>query len=599
MIKRFFDLFFSIFLLIVLSPIFLVLSILVVCFLGRPVFFSQDRPGLKGQIFKIRKFRSMKDLKDAQGHLLPDAERLTKFGRFLRKTSLDELPGLLNVLKGEMSFVGPRPLLVEYLPLYTSEQARRHDVRPGITGWAQVNGRNQVSWEEKFKLDVYYVDHQSFLFDLKIMFKTVLKVLRAEGVEGEGQVTMSKFEGSKIERPVRSLAIAPWPFFAQDEIESVVSVLTSGKVNYWTGHFVKQFENEFAKFHGMKHGLALANGTLTLELALWGLGIGPGDEVISTCRTFIASSSCIARVGATPVLTDVDIESQNMTAETIAPHITAKTKAIIVVHLAGWPCDMEAIMNLAEKHGLPVIEDCAQAHGARIKGKLVGSFGVMSSFSFCQDKIMTTGGEGGVLLLNDTDMYEKLWAFKDHGKSFEAVYRKSHPPGFRWLHESFGSNYRMTEMQGVIGLRQLEKLPQWIEQRNKLAQAIIKGVRGLRGLRLPVPNSDITHAYYKLYLFVKPEELRGDWDRDKIMATLNAEGIPCMVGSCSEIYLEKAFTKLQLGPRDRYQTAKKLGETSLVFLVHPTLDLDYAKDVVSAVKKVMAQASTSSSEISI
>jgi dTDP-4-amino-4,6-dideoxygalactose transaminase len=397
-----------------------------------------------------------------------------------------------------------------------------------------------------------------------------------------------------MDKPVRTTPLAPWPFFAKDEVDSVVSVLTSGKVNYWTGSFVKQFENDFAQFHGMKHGLALANGTLTLELALWGLGIGPGDEVISTCRTFIASSSCIARVGATPILTDIDRDSQNMTAETIAPHITGKTKAIIVVHLAGWPCDMEAIMNLANKHGLSVIEDCAQAHGARIKGRLVGSFGLMSSFSFCQDKIMTTGGEGGVLLLNDTEMYEKLWAFKDHGKSYESVYRKSHPPGFRWLHESFGTNYRMTEMQGVIGLRQLEKLPLWIEQRNNLAHAIIEGVKGTRGLRIPVPASNITHAYYKLYFFVKPEELSSGWTRDKVIEAINAEGIPCMVGSCSEIYLEKAFTKANLGPKNRYQTAVELGDTSVMFMVHPTLDLEYAKDVVAAIKKVMAKATTSS-----
>lgn len=395
-----------------------------------------------------------------------------------------------------------------------------------------------------------------------------------------------------MDKPVRTKPLAPWPFFEKDEIDSVTAVLTSGKVNYWTGNYVKQFENDFAKYHGIKHGLALANGTLTLELALWGLGIGDGDEVISTCRTFIASSSCIVRVGATPIIADIDRDSQNMTAETIAPHITKKTKAIIVVHLAGWPCDMESIMALADKHNIPVIEDCAQAHGAKIKGRLVGSFGLMSSFSFCQDKIMTTGGEGGMLLLNDTEMYEKLWAFKDHGKSYEAVYRKSHPPGFRWVHESFGTNYRMTEMQGVIGLRQLEKLSAWIEKRNQLAHTIIEGIKDTRGLRLPIPAKDVTHAYYKLYFFVNPNELAAGWTRDKIIEAINAEGIPCMVGSCSEIYLEKAFTKSHLGPKHRYQTAQELGDTSVMFMVHPTLDIDYAKDVVAAVKKVMARATS-------
>ena len=199
MLKRIFDFIFSLLLLMVLSPVILLVAILVLIFIGSPVLFVQERPGFKGRIFKMRKFRTMKDLRDLKGQPLPDSERLTKFGRFLRKTSLDELPGLFNVLIGEMSFVGPRPLLVEYLPLYTPEQARRHDVLPGITGWAQVNGRNQLDWNQRFVLDIYYVDHHSFLFDLKILLMTVFKVLRAEGVEGKGQVTMSRFEGSQNE----------------------------------------------------------------------------------------------------------------------------------------------------------------------------------------------------------------------------------------------------------------------------------------------------------------------------------------------------------------------------------------------------------------
>lgn len=387
--------------------------------------------------------------------------------------------------------------------------------------------------------------------------------------------------------PVRKTPVAPWPYFAPDEIEAVTQVLKSGQVNYWTGSLVKKFEQDFAAYFGMKYGIALANGTLALELALIGWGIGEGDEVITTSRTFIASASCIVRVGATPVIADVDRDSQNITAESIEPLITPKTKAIVAVHLAGWPCDMPRIMELAKKYDLKVIEDCAQSHGAKINGRFAGSFGHMSAFSFCQDKIMTTGGEGGILLLNDVGLYEKMWAFKDHGKSYEAVYRKQHPPGFRWLHESFGTNWRLTEMQAAIGLLQLGKLEGWVRKRHQLAQELAKKLSEFSALRIPVPPSDIFHASYKFYVFVESEKLKQGWTRDKIMEAINAEGIPCFSGSCSEIYLEKAFILKHLGPRERLPVAKELGESSLMLMVHPTLDMQYVDDVYEAFKKVL------------
>lgn len=391
--------------------------------------------------------------------------------------------------------------------------------------------------------------------------------------------------------PIRSAPINPWPHFDRDEIESVSAVLESGKVNYWTGHLTKQFENQFATYHGMKHGIALANGTLALELALMGLGIRDGDEVITSCRTFIASASCIVRMNARPILADVDPDTQNITVETLKAVLTTRTKAVVVVHLAGWPCDMSAIMEFAALHNLKVIEDCAQAHGAKINGRLIGSFGHMAAFSFCQDKIMSTGGEGGMLLTNDTVAFEKMWAFKDHGKSFDAVYRREHGPGFRWLHESFGTNWRFTEIQSAIGLKQLEKLEGWVERRRDLAKSIIEGISSIKALRVPTPSEKIHHSYYKLYAFVRPEHLSDGWDRDRVMAAINAEGIPCFSGSCGEIYLEKAFTNLNLGPSKRFSVAKSLGETSLTFLVHPTLDVAYVKDVVGALHKVFAVAS--------
>lgn len=389
---------------------------------------------------------------------------------------------------------------------------------------------------------------------------------------------------------MNSLKNGMWPFYGNDEIEAAAAVLKSGKVNYWTGELTKKFETEFARYHNRKHGIALANGTLALELALLGLGIGRGDEVITSCRTFIASASCIVRVGATPVLADVDYETQNVTVETIRSKITSKTKAIVVVHLGGWPCDMPGIMKLASEFKLKVIEDCAQSHGAKIDGRLTGSFGDMAAFSFCQDKIMSTGGEGGMLLTDDDEAFEKMWAFKDHGKSYNAVYRKEHPPGFRWLHESFGTNWRLTEMQAAIGLLQLAKLEKWVEQRRDLAAKITEGLRGIRGIRLPLPKENIYHSFYRFYAFIEFSSLKDGWTRDKIMHAIQAEGLPCFVGSCGEIYLEKAFRDNHFVPAERYPIAKKLSETSLAFLVHPTLDDKYVENLLNAINKAMAAA---------
>ncbi|KAA1152285.1 sugar transferase [Pseudoalteromonas fuliginea] len=196
MIKYLFDLTVSIIVFLILLPVILLVAVLIRIKLGSPILFTQDRPGLNGKVFKMMKFRSMLDAKDKHGNLLPDNERMTKFGAFLRSTSLDELPGLFNVLKGDMSLVGPRPLLVQYLPLYNSEQAKRHNVRPGITGWAQVNGRNAIGWDEKFKLDVWYVENQSFLLDMRILLLTVKKVFIREGINADGHVTIEPFKGS-------------------------------------------------------------------------------------------------------------------------------------------------------------------------------------------------------------------------------------------------------------------------------------------------------------------------------------------------------------------------------------------------------------------
>jgi dTDP-4-amino-4,6-dideoxygalactose transaminase len=382
---------------------------------------------------------------------------------------------------------------------------------------------------------------------------------------------------------------SPWPYFAPDEIEAAAAVLQSGNVNYWTGEEGRLFEKEFATFAGCKHAIAVANGTVALEGALRALGIGPGDEVITTSRTFIASASCAVAVGAQPVMADVDRDSQNITADSIRKVLSSRTKAIVPVHLAGWPCEMDAILELAAKHGLKVVEDCAQAHGATYKGRPVGSMGDIAAFSFCQDKIMTTAGEGGMVTTNSDDLWEKMWAYKDHGKSYDAVYRKQHAPGYRWLHESFGTNWRMTEVQSAVGRVVLRKVSNWLNIRRKHAQRLSDCFAQLAGLRVTRPPAHVGHSYYKYYVFAPPEELRPGWSRDRIVEAINAEGVPCFTGSCSEIYLEKAFPA-DWRPNYRLPVARELGETSLMFLVHPTLTEEAIHATCTTVEKVIRAA---------
>ena len=389
--------------------------------------------------------------------------------------------------------------------------------------------------------------------------------------------------------PVLKKALPPWPYFAADEIEAVRAVLASGKVNYWTGEEGREFEREYAAHVGTKYAIALTNGTVALELALHALGIGKGDEVVVPSRTFIATASCAVMRGATPVVADVDASSGNLTADTVCSVLTPRTKAIIAVHLAGWPCDMDPILALARRHGLKVIEDCAQAHGATYKGRAVGSIGDVGAFSFCQDKILSTGGEGGLLTTNDTSLWDLSWSFKDHGKSFHAVYEHQHPAGFRWLHESFGTNWRLTEMQSAMGRVLLRKLPERIRLRRRNAAILDKALHGIPSLRIAVPPEGFGHAYYKYYVYVRPERLLAGWDRNRIMAAINAEGVPCFTGTCSEIYLEKAFPE-SMHPPTRHPNARALGETSLTFLVHNTISDLEMHSVGKAIEKVMMAA---------
>jgi dTDP-4-amino-4,6-dideoxygalactose transaminase len=397
---------------------------------------------------------------------------------------------------------------------------------------------------------------------------------------------------------------SPWPSFTSEESEAVSRILLSNRVNYWTGIESRQFEKEFAEWTGVWHAVALANGTLALDLALRALNVGPGDEVVVTPRTFIASVSCIVNAGAKPVFADVQEDSGNISAATIAQVLTPKTKAVICVHLAGWPCDMDPIMELSRRHSFKVIEDCAQAHGARYKGRSVGSIGHIGAWSFCQDKIMTTGGEGGMVTTNDDDLWRSMWAYKDHGKSYEAVYEREHPPGFRWLHDGFGTNWRMLEMQAVLGRIQLKRMAHWQDMRASNANAIAQTCKGFAALQVPrfacnsraCASSCATvvgcrHAYYKFYVYVDPAKLKDGWTRDKIIDAINGKGVPCYQGSCSEVYLERAFEGTSWRPKSRLKTAKQLGETTLMFLVHPTLTTGEIQKTCEAIAHVMSEAS--------
>lgn len=391
-----------------------------------------------------------------------------------------------------------------------------------------------------------------------------------------------------------------WPYYTDHEADVISAILKSNKVNYWTGTECRSFEKEFAEYTNSLHSIALSNGTVALDLAFYGLGIKYGDEIIVTSRTFLASVSSIVNAGAVPVFVDISPESQNITPENVKKAITTKTKAILCVHLAGWPCEMDEIMHIATEHDLFVVEDCAQAHGAKYKGRSVGSIGHVGCWSFCQDKIMSTGGEGGMVTTNDEVLWKKMWAYKDHGKSYDAVYNREHPPGFRWLHESFGTNWRMTEIQGAIGRIQLTRMSDWTSRRNCNQNAIWDMANSLNGLRIPKfkctscarceYTNKCVHAGYKCYVFVEPENLNEGWTRDKIIDAIVERGVPCFSGSCSEVYLEKAFDNTAYVPKQRLPVAKELGETSLMFLVHPTLTSDEINLTCQVLSDVMHKA---------
>lgn len=386
--------------------------------------------------------------------------------------------------------------------------------------------------------------------------------------------------------PVRTRPVPTWPVFDAEDAAAVESVLRSGKVNYWTGHHGRAFEREFATWAGAPFGVAVANGTLALEIALTALGVGPGDEVIVPAATFIATASAVASRGATPVVVDVDLARQSLTAESVTAAVTARTRAVIVVHLAGVPAEIEPIVQIAHAHDLRVVEDCAQAHGATSGGRGVGTFGDIAAWSFCQDKIMTTLGEGGAVTTADEELWRRCWELKDHGKSYAAAHESAPAPGFRWLHDRFGTNARLTEVQAAVGRRHLLKIDDWVRRRRANATALRAALQDVPGLRLPPVLPGVEPSWYRFYLHVRPDQLHPGWDRDRIVQAIHAEGVPCSFGGCTEIHRERAF-RVFGAPEPHLPRAAELGRTSLALLVHPTLDHGDIADTATAVRKVM------------
>jgi dTDP-4-amino-4,6-dideoxygalactose transaminase len=390
--------------------------------------------------------------------------------------------------------------------------------------------------------------------------------------------------------PVLNTEFSPWPCYTDEEIRAAGEVLSSNRVNYWTGTQCKSFESEFCAWTGAGHAIAVANGTVAIEMALRAAGIGEGDEVVVTPRTFIASVSAAVNVGATPVFADVDRDSQNIRADEIIKVLSRRTRAIVCVHLAGWPCEMDEIRAIASDSGLNVIEDCAQAHGARYRGRSVGTIGDIGAWSFCQDKIITTCGDGGMVTTDDRDLWSRMWSYKEHGKSYDAVHGQDHASGFRWLHTTFGTNFRMTEVQAAVGRIQVARMPQWHSARASNAARLRAASQSTPGLRVPAVPEHIQHAWYKYYVFVEPMRLKSGWNRDRVIHEITAKGVPCYSGSCPEVYLEKAFDGTGFRPKERLAVARELGETSLMFLVHPTLTEQDMHATVAAVAKVMESA---------
>ena len=294
------------------------------------------------------------------------------------------------------------------------------------------------------------------------------------------------------------------------QINSVVNILKKNKTNYWTGNECKKFEKEFSKYHNIKHSIAVSNGSVALEIAIKALNLKKGSEIIVTPRSFIISASVVINLGYKPVFSDVD-DNGNLCSNEISKVLTKITKAVIIVHLNGISCDLDPIVKLVKKNKIYLVEDCSQAHGARYKNKPVGSFGDISIWSFCQDKIISTGGEGGMISTNSKNLWEKCWSYKDHGKNYLKVFKKKHQVGFKWLHDYYGSNYRMTEIQATIGRYQLKDLDKQIKDRNKIAKIFFDELKDFIGKdklfrKTKSETKTCRNAFYRINFFINDKK---------------------------------------------------------------------------------------------
>jgi dTDP-4-amino-4,6-dideoxygalactose transaminase len=390
-----------------------------------------------------------------------------------------------------------------------------------------------------------------------------------------------------------------YPYFDKHTLKKVEQVLKSGRVNYWTGKECTNFEKEFSKYHNIKYSVAVSNGSVALEIVLKALNLKPIAAVIVTPRSFVISASCVLNMGLKPIFADVDLNG-NLNIEGIRRAYKREIKAIIVVHLNGLSCDLGPIVKFAKEKKLYLIEDCSQAHGAIYKGKKVGTFGDIATWSFCQDKIISTGGEGGMISTNSKKLWLKCWSIKDHGKNYKSVFYKKHKTGFKWLHDNLGSNYRMTEMQAAIGREQLKNLDNQLKIRNVIANIYLNELKDYYQKYNLLQKSDFKcqtcpfkqnekkcnkcmHAFYRLNLFINKNKIK----QIKLIKQLDKNKINCSAGSCPEIYREKIFKKLRFYPKKRLANAKLLGETSIMFPIDPGRSIAKVKTEINSIKKIL------------
>lgn len=380
-----------------------------------------------------------------------------------------------------------------------------------------------------------------------------------------------------------------WPQHEPDEVAAVTRILESGRVNSMVhGEQTRAFETEFAAFCGVPHAIAVSNGTVALELALRALGVGPGDEVILPSRSFFASAACIVAVGATPVFADIDAISNAIDPASVRRMLSPRSRAILCVHLAGWPCDMAALRALADEKGLWLVEDCAQAHGATLHDRPAGSFGDAAAFSFCTDKIMSTGGEGGMVLLRDDAHWKRAWAYKDHGKNPDKFFAAATGSGFRYLHDSFGSNGRMTEMQAAIGRLQLAKLPGWLDRRRRNAQVLMRLLGDDPAVEVPPIPAHVGHAFYRLYVTIAADRL-GETGTAPIIDRMARMGMPVGSGSCADMTREAAFAGMDARRDGGLPVAQDLGRRSIAFPVDHLLDENDMHRLANCLEIAMAE----------